>query len=66
MVDRTTNALLLAIAIGLWLNVAIDWLRPVPVHAQIDQLSGIASSVSSVESYVQGIARGTCINSKIC
>lgn len=32
--DRTTKALLFAIALGLWANAATDWLRPVPVSAQ--------------------------------
>ena len=34
MVDRTTKALLLAIAVGLWVNVTSSWLRPVPVMAE--------------------------------
>jgi hypothetical protein len=34
MADRTTKMLLLAIAVGLWANVASSWLRPVPVQAQ--------------------------------
>ena len=31
MVDRTTKLLVLAIAVGLWLNVATNWLSPTPV-----------------------------------
>lgn len=57
--DRTTKALLLAIALGLWANVAGDWLKPVAVQAQ-------SSELSSIESYVSRIARGSCSNSKIC
>ena len=34
MTDRTTKALLAAIAVGLWANIAGDWLKPEPVHAQ--------------------------------
>ena len=34
MADRTTKALLLAIAVGLWANVMTTWLGPVPVQAQ--------------------------------
>ena len=34
MADRTTKALLLAIAIGLWANLMTDWLRSAPVQAQ--------------------------------
>jgi hypothetical protein len=33
MTERTTKALLLAVAAGLWANVATEWLRPVSVHA---------------------------------
>jgi hypothetical protein len=36
MVDRTTKLLLLAIAVGLWMDVATPWLRPVPVHAEVE------------------------------
>ena len=36
MVDRTTKALLLAIAVGLWANAITTWLGPVPVQAQSD------------------------------
>ena len=61
MVDRTTKALLLAIAIGLWLNVAGDWIRPAVVQAQQDTriLERIRSDLSS-------ISIGVCLNSKIC
>ena len=59
MTDLTTKALLLAIAIGLWMNVATQWIRPVVLQAQGDVLSKIASDVNS-------IARQTCSNSKIC
>lgn len=34
MTDRTTKALLLAIALGLWTQVAQTWLRATPVQAQ--------------------------------
>ena len=33
MVDRTTKALLLAIALGLWANFVGTWMRAVPVEA---------------------------------
>ena len=59
MTDRTTKALLLAIALGLWANMAADWLKPVAVQAQSAQLRNIESDLSR-------IARGLCLNSKIC
>ena len=34
MVDRTTKLLVLAIAVGLSLNVATNWLSPTPVSVQ--------------------------------
>jgi hypothetical protein len=59
--DRTTKALLLAIALGLWANVAGDWLKPAVVHAQGSEiyLAHIAHDVLS-------IASGSCTNQKIC
>ena len=57
--DRTTKALLLAIALGLWVNVAGDWLKPVVVEAQSMEIRQIQNSVAA-------IASGLCLNSKIC
>ena len=70
MVDRTTKILLLAIAVGLWMNVASQWLRPVAVHAAVEQLR--SSDLSDIERYLRNIdgdlgriQRGACINSTI-
>lgn len=57
--DRTTKALLASIALGLWMNVLTDWLKPVAVHAQSEEISEIARRVRQ-------IASGTCTNSKLC
>ena len=57
--DRTTKALLLAIALGLWANVAGDWLKPVVVEAQSSELRQIRNDLGA-------IASGLCLNSKIC
>ncbi|HXM38264.1 MAG TPA: hypothetical protein VN908_06345 [Gemmatimonadales bacterium] len=62
--DRKTKALLLAIAIGLWANVASQWLRPKVLHAQ--DTANIQASVDEIAEYVSKIARGTCTNDKIC
>lgn len=78
MTDRTTKALLAAIALGLWVNIADQWVRPVTVYAQDDtrvvrelrtinstlesRLSNLESELSSLER----IARGVCPNDKIC
>ena len=64
MIDRTTKLLLLAIAVGLWMNVGSQWLRPVSVHAAVEQLR--SSDLRDIESYLAGIYNGICNNSKIC
>lgn len=57
--DRTTKALLLAIALGLWANVAGDWLKPVVVEAQSNELRQIRNDLGA-------IANGVCVNDKLC
>jgi hypothetical protein len=64
MMDRTTKLLLLLIALGLWVNVAIPFLRPRIVAAQ--SIGDIDSLLSNIESDVHKLARGTCTNTKIC
>ena len=64
MTDRQTKALLLAIAIGLWANVATQWLRPKALHAQ--DTAQIEQTVNEIAGSVGRISRGTCTNSKIC
>lgn len=59
MVDRTTKTLLFAIALGLWMNVASQWLVPVALAAQdVD--------VSKIEHDLHGLYSGLCLNSKLC
>ena len=64
MVDRTTKALLLAIALALWMNVVGPWVRPVPIQAAAQSLTDLY--VSEISSHVSRISRGTCVNRKIC
>lgn len=59
MMDRTTKALLLAIAVGLWLHVVQDWITPVPAQAQSQFGEMTAFAITS-------IANGTCLNQKLC
>ena len=71
MINRTTKALLLAIAVGLWMNVASTWLQPVPVQAEAVAQSSrdyrsMVSSLNSIESDLGRIQRGACLNSTIC
>jgi hypothetical protein len=69
--DRTTKILLGAIALGLWVNAASLWVRPVSLSAQgqrapapVPQDAGQVAAEILPE--VQSIARGTCANKKIC
>lgn len=62
MIDRTSKVLLAIIALGLWANAGISFLRPAAAIAQIDELSRIRSDVSDLTR----IGRGSCSNSKIC
>jgi len=57
MIDRTTKALLFAIALGLWMNVVTDWARPTPVLAQ----GGIFGDpqLSSINTHLQHISIDT-------
>jgi hypothetical protein len=57
--DRTAKLLLTAIALGLWINIAVLVLRPVAAGAQSDQLSTISTNLEKIEN-------GTCTNIKIC
>jgi hypothetical protein len=59
MTDRTTKALLLMIAIGLWVNLAAMWFRAVPVSAADADTTVIMRDV-------RAIASGSCPNKKIC
>src|SRR4029450_5370670 len=59
MTDRTTKALLLMIAVGLWVNLAAGWLRSVPLRAADADSTVIMRDVHA-------IATGTCMNKKVC
>jgi hypothetical protein len=59
MTDRTTKALLLVIVVGLWVNAAAMWFRPVPLRAADADSTVIMRDVHA-------IATGTCSNKKVC
>jgi len=69
-VDKTTKILLFLIAFGLFLNALNPWLRPMTTAAaaQIDELSGIADSVRSIDHRLAILLQGGagCNNDKIC
>lgn len=60
--DKITRIVLVAIALGLWMNALNPWLKPVPVAAQEDR---IEKHLSEIEHDVHAIYAGTCL-SKIC
>jgi hypothetical protein len=59
MADQTTKILLLAIAIGLWTNLAVLWMRPVSIAAADADTTVIMRDLHA-------IATGACANKKIC
>ena len=72
MIDRTTKALLLAIAIGLWVNAAREMLRPVPLEAVQGipdvwtELTHVYQQLANISIDLRRIQNGTCTNSTIC
>jgi hypothetical protein len=61
--EKSTKILLLAIALGLWANALGPLFRPTAVKAQNDD---IVRQLKKIESNVDSIAGGICLNSKIC
>jgi hypothetical protein len=57
--DRITKFLLGAIALGLWMNVVAQWVRPTP-------LSAADADSTVIMRDVHAIATGSCINKHIC
>jgi hypothetical protein len=68
--DKVTKILLALITLGLFVNALNPWLRPMPTAAatQIDELSGIATSVKSIDVRLSHLLKGGagCLNTKIC
>ena len=62
--DRQDETLLAAIAVGLWANIAGDWLKPEPIHAQdtrtLRELETVGQSLRSIERELENgaISRG--------
>ncbi|MDX2260703.1 MAG: hypothetical protein SFU84_03290 [Gemmatimonadales bacterium] len=64
MQAKSNRPLLIAIALGLWANVLVQVFPVKLAHAQ--GLGLAEASLSNIESDLRKIARGTCINDKIC
>ena len=60
--DKQTKVLMAIIAAGLWANVMVTVLRPVPAAAQGFEMTLLENIVSNLGS----IAHGSCTNGKIC
>ena len=64
--DKMTKVLLAAIALGLFLNAAVDLFRPPTVSASVQFGRTIEGHLRYIENYLEGIYRGTCRNKEIC
>jgi hypothetical protein len=67
MIDRSTKALLAAIALGLWIQIAAPWLRPVALHAAPDSdLYKISFDLDLMKGFLHDIWNGNCVNPTLC
>lgn len=75
MIDRTTKALLLAIALGLWANALstkTDANEPLMlgIGSRVSGIEAAANSmeekVANIEAALENISNGLCLNNKIC
>ena len=65
--DKMTKILLAAIALGLFLNAAVDLFRPPTAAAAVQfRARTIEGHLQYIENHLEGIYRGTCRNKKIC
>jgi len=60
MIDRTTKLLIAFLAAGLWPNAVIPLLKSTPAQADAD------SYLSSIDTNIGRLARGSCTNAKLC
>ena len=63
MTDRTTKALLLAIAIGLWGQLLTTWTTPAPVSAQS---APPGDDLATIATHIKYLSMGQCLNRKLC
>ena len=62
-IDRTTKAVLVTIALGLWVNIGVSVLRPLPAVAQSSEITNL---LQEIQNDVFDLAEGSCANHKIC
>ena len=66
-IDKLTKTLLAAIAVALWVNVINPWIQPRSALADVDSdISQIRRDVDYIRGKLGRIARGICLNSKLC
>ena len=72
MGDRTIKTLLIVIALGLWINAASPWLRPMAVQAAQDQgllllgpLIEIDQSLDEIRQSLDRMADNRCSESNV-
>jgi hypothetical protein len=63
--DWMTKLLLLAIAVGLWLNAAAAWVHPAAADDN-KLLSVIGLDIMDIKDNVRDLATGHCVNQKLC
>ncbi len=61
--DNWTRILLWFIAVGIWINALNPWVLPQLARPDHENLSNY---LSSIDSNIGRIGRGTCTNSKLC
>ena len=61
MGDSLTKVLLLAIALGLWVNTLNPWFQPAA-----DWAYGLLGVVQDISNHVSRISNGLCGNYRIC
>jgi hypothetical protein len=67
MIDRTSKVLLSLIALGLWANLALYVVHPLPAIAQFqDQPRSQLQALEIIVHDLGAIAGGGCANQKIC
>jgi hypothetical protein len=71
MIDRSTKIILVAIAAGLWANVLVNASRPANADSFIWRqmnihLDGINTYTHAMEANIHRIAKGECVNKKLC
>lgn len=72
LADRTTKVLLLAIALGLWMQIVSAWIAP--AHAQDRTLSAyVQADVAAMRAdlhetrvLIEAISQGRCGNKHLC